>query len=354
MSNIIYAAILLLLSLGGVVVHKTYFRLPILELKRRAERHDATARTLYRAVAYGNSLRGLLWLYIGLTAAIGFILLARQLQIWISLLIVAPLLWIAFSLVPSSRITRFGTWLSVMVTPAVAWVLNYVHRPLSRATGTVEKRYTAPHHTRLFERDDLIDLLQRQRQQEDSRFTDEELDIAIRALTFDDHLVGDIMAPLKKIKTVLAGDTVGPILINELHESGQEQALVREKAKGPFVGTLRFSQLSIDSKGKVGDIMLPTVYYLHENDTLGEALHAFFITNHPVFVVVNNAAEYVGVIGLDDILRQLTGHLPGDDFRQYTDAEAVAARHPAIRRAKAGEAPSAEGHPVQTDEEVVE
>ncbi len=356
MSNIIYAAILLLLSLGGVVVRKTYFRLPVRELKRRAERHDQTARTLYRAVAYGNSLRGLLWLYIGLTSAGGLILLARELHIWVSLLIVGPLLWIAFSLVPASRTTKLGTWLTVMVTPPIAWALNYLHPWLSRGASVVERRYTAPAHTKLYERDDLVRLLEQQKHQEDSRFTAEELEIATRALSFDDHLVADIMTPRKKVKTISAGDTIGPILINEVHESGQEYALVREKAKGPFTGMLAFSRLGIDSKGHVRDIMQPTVYYVHENDSLGEALHAFFVTNHPAFAVINSMEEYVGIISVEDILRQLVGHVPGDDFDQYADLEAVAARHPAVRKTgkPAKDQDKPDKTPVKTEEEVIE
>src|SRR6185312_2336387 len=153
MNDIIYAVILLLLAFIGIVLRKTYFRLPVRELKRRAEHHDAAAGTLYRAVAYGNSLRGLLWLYIGLTAAGGLVLLARGLNVWISLLIVGPLLWIAFSLLPASRTSKFGTWLTVMFTPLIAWLLNYLHPFLDRGTDAVEHRYTAPAHTKLFERD---------------------------------------------------------------------------------------------------------------------------------------------------------------------------------------------------------
>lgn len=353
MINVIYAAVCLLLCLGGVVVRKTYFRLPVRELKRRAEHGDKTARTLYKAVAYGNSLRALLWLYIGLAAAAGLILLAREFDVWVSLFIIGPLLWIAFSLVPAGRITGAGTWLTVTITPAVAWALGYLHPILGRGAEAVEGRYTVPEHTKLFERDDLIRLLERQRQQEDSRFTHEELEIAIRALSFDEHLVADVMVPRKKIKTVRADDTVGPILIDELHKSGQARALVREKAKGPFVGTLRFSRLGIDSKGKVSDLMDPTVYYVHQNDTLAEALHAFFVTNHPVFIVIDNEEDYVGVISVEDILRQLVGHLPGDDFDQYADPAAVAARHPAVRR-KAGKSDDSDDTPVKEDEEVVE
>ena len=164
------------------------------------------------------------------------------------------------------------------------------------------------------------------------------------------------MTPRKQIKTILASDTIGPILINELHQNGQEQVLVRESAKGPFVGSLRFSQLGIDSKGQVRDIMQPTIYYVHENDSLGDALHAFFVTNHPVFVVVNSAEEYVGIITVEHILRQLVGHVPGDDFDQYSNLEAVAARHHRVKKPREADfiIEDLNETPVKTDEEVVE
>lgn len=356
MKNIIFALVLLLLALGGVVVRKTYFRLPLRELKRRAERHDAAARTMYRAAAYGNSLRSLLWLFIGVTSAAGLILLAREVHVWVSLLIAAPLLWAAFSLVPASRTTRFGTWLTVMVTPFIAWLLNYLHPVLGRGGDLVERRYKAPAHTRLFERDDLLRLIERQQAQDDSRLTEEELEIAKRALSFDEHKVADIMTPRKEIKTVLAKDTVGPILIDEVHKSGQEQIMVRETPKGPFVGSLKFSRLGLDSKGQVRDIMEPTIYYVHENDSLSEALHAFFVTNHPFFVVVNSSEEYVGIITIEHVVRQLVGHVPGDDFDQYADPAAVAARHPRVKKTKEADftIDDIDETPVKTDEEVVE
>jgi CBS domain containing-hemolysin-like protein len=237
----------------------------------------------------------------------------------------------------------------MLVTPPIAWLLNYLHPILSRAADRVERRYTGATHTKLFERDDLLDLIERQQQQDDNRVSSEELEIAKRALSFDDHRVLDVLISRKKIKTVQADDTIGPILIDELHKSGQDFVLVRESPKGPFIGSLIASQLGINSAGKVRDVMNPTVYYVHENDSLGEALHAFFVTNHPLFVVVNSFEEYVGVITVESMLRQLMGHLPGDDFDQYADPAAVAARHPKHKKTEIDDADS-----VKTDEEVVE
>ena len=325
--NLFWAILLLVLALAFVVIRKTYYHVPIKELKRKAERHDALAKVIYPAVSYGNSLRSFLWLVIGFLSAGSIILLARTLPVWVSLLIVGPVLWIAFSWLPSSRLTKPAAWLTKQVTPVIIWILNYVHPLLSRSADKVEKNLKTIKHTGLFEREDLVELIERQQKQTDNRLTPEELEIAHRALTFSDFTVSDILTPRKQIKTVLADDVVGPILIDELHKSGQNLVLVRESKNGPVIGSLGFNQLNLHSKGLVRDTMNRTVYYLHESDSLSEALHAFFVTNHPVFVVVNTFEEYLGVVTVENILRELLGHLPGDDFDQYANLEAVAAKH---------------------------
>lgn len=360
MNDLILAVVLLLLALIGVAARKTYFYLPLRELKRRAEKQDPVAAQLYRAAAYGNSLRGLLWLYIGLTSAASLVLLARRLPIWASLLIVGPLLWIAFSLIPATRTTRAGIMVTRLVTPPLAWLLNYLHRPISRGTDIVEQHYTAPAHTKLFERQDLLDLLKRQQHQPDNRLSDEELEIAKRALSFGEYHVSNIMTPRKKVKTVLAGDTIGPILIDEIHKSGQDYALVREARKGPFIGALAFRRLNLSSSGQVKDHMEPTINYLHENDHLSQALHAFFTTDQPLFVVVDSFEEYVGILTIENVIRQLLGHVPGDEFDQYANPVLVAGRHAKAEKpakadtkadAKAGKSAK---KPAKTDDEVVE
>src|SRR5665213_487224 len=353
MKNLILAIILLLLALVGIIARKTYYYLPLRELKRRAAKHDPLATQLYRAAAYGNSRRGLLWRYTGLTSAASIVLLARLLPIWASLLIVGPLLWIAFSLIPATRTTKPGTYLTKLITPLLAWLLNYLHPLLSRGADKVEQRYTAPARIQIFEREDLLDLMKRQQHQPGNRITDEELQIVSRALGFDDHQVSDLMIPRKHNKTVLAGDTIGPILIDEVHKSGQDYALVRESKKGPFVGTLAFKRLDLQSSGKVSDIMEPTIYYLHEGDRLGQALHAFFVTNHPLFIVIDNLEDYIGVLTIENVLHELLGHIPGDDFDQYADPATVAARHTKPQKSDP-EPPESDETPVKTDDEVVE
>lgn len=327
MSDIIIAAILLLLAIGFEVIRKTYNYLPSRELKRRAEKHDPLASTLYRAVAYGSSLRELLLICIVLSSSAGFVLLIRVAPVWLSLLAVIAVLWLAFSWLPATRVTKFGTRLTALVTPAIAWLMYYLYPILNRGASAIDKRRVNGQHTGIFDRSDLLELIEEQQHQDDNRLSPEELEIVKHTLLFDDRQVADILTSPSHIKTVMASDVIGPVLINELHEYGQDFVLVRESPKGAIVGTLAFKHLDLKATGRVRDVMDPKVYYVHENDSLSDALHVFFLTNYPMFVVINSESEFVGLISVQDILRELLGHMPGDDFDQYADVSAVAARH---------------------------
>lgn len=354
MNSYLAAFILLLLAVAGIVVRKTYSYVPLRELKRRAEHHDPLASRLYPAAAYGGSLRLLLWLYIGLASAASIILLARSLPVWASLLIVGPLLWAAFSWLPASRTTAIGARLTVLVTPLITWLLGLLEPLLSRSSDAVQRHVTAPQHTGIFERSDLINLIEQQQRQHDSRLTEDELEIARRALNFSEYKVSDVLIPRKRVKSLLAKDTIGPVLIDELHKNGQGYALVRETPKGEPVGTLAFSQLNLKSSGQVQNSMDKRLYYLHDNDSLAQALHAFFKTNCPIFVVVNSSEEFVGILTIDNILRQLLGHIPGDEFEDYSNPTAVAARYVKTAAAKKADQPVKSDTPVKTDDKVIE
>jgi CBS domain containing-hemolysin-like protein len=338
MTSIIFAILLLGLALGGVAVRKTYYHLPLAELKRRAAKNDVFASQLYRAAAYGGSLDSLLGLFIAVCSAGGFILLARQVPVWLSLLAVVLLLGVAYSWLPASRATAFGARMTTIVTPLITWLLSYLHPLINRTAGMMSQRYSAPAHTGLFERDDLMQLIEQQQSQTDSRLTNEELDIVKHVLSFGDYTVRDVLTPRGDVRTVHANETVGPILIDELHQTGMEHVLVQDSPNAEIVGTLAIHELGLHSSGRVRDIMDSTVYYVHESDSLSEALHAFFVTNHPLFVVTNSFEEYVGILTVQNLLHQLLGHLPGDDFNQYADLHAVASRHPRLKKSKKADA----------------
>ena len=309
------------------VARKVYYATPAQELKRLAAQHKQPASRLFEAVAYGSSLRALLWGSICVTGASGLLLLARSrsVNLVITLVIFIAAMSFIFIWLPASRVTKLGTKVTLFIHPVIVWLLRHLYPLLSRGAEQVEKRYPAA-HTGLFERTDVLQLINQQADQPDSRLSIEELAIVQRALTFGDYLVRDILTPRQHILNVAETEMLGPVLIDELHKSSSPFALVTG-ADDTIIGSLEVQKLGLQSSGPVTQHISPA-YYLHESDNLREALHAFFVTNYPLFVVINSFEEYVGVVTMESVLRQLLGHLPGDEFEQYSDVTAVAARHP--------------------------
>jgi CBS domain containing-hemolysin-like protein len=68
------------------------------------------------------------------------------------------------------------------------------------------------------------------------------------------------------------------------------------------------------------------VCYVHEDQPLGEVMRAILKTHQQLFVVVNSFEEYVGIITMEDILEEVIGQQIVDEFDQYEDMRAVAAR----------------------------
>jgi CBS domain containing-hemolysin-like protein len=324
---VLFALALLLLGLGlwGIALRKTYEVMPARELKRQARAGDQLAGVLYRAAAYGPSLKLLLWVWIGLTTAGGFILLSMIAPAPLVFVAVAGLIWYGFAWMPSSRVSRFGSTLAVTATPFVAWVLNYAHPLLARLSGFVSSRKPVTFHTGLFEREDLIELLEAQRAQPDSRISSDELNLVVHALSFGEILVQEVMIPRRAVAMVPETDVVGPILMGELHKTGHSRFPVYGEEKDQITGTLHLRKiLAAKEGGSVKNIMKPSVYYVHEDANLYQVLHAFITTKNHLFVVVNDFEEFVGIITIEDVIEQVIGRKIDDEFDTYDDVRAVA------------------------------
>lgn len=312
-------------TLLAISLQRTYSRIPRKELKRRAATGDEMAQGLYRAVAYGMSLQVLLWVIIGLSSAGFFVVSARIFPSWLAVLAALVLLWLGFAWLPRTKMTKVGNQIAHILTPPIASVLNRIYPPLSRFSDLV-RRYGRIHiHTGLYEKDDLITLLDQQEKQPDNRISTQELQIVRGALLFGDKFIRDIMTPRRAVTMVTIKDTIGPILMNELHDSGHSRFPVYQDKEDNVVGTLYIRDLiAAKAGGKVEDIMHKKVYYVHDEQLLNHALQAFLKTERHLFIVVNNFEEFVGVITIEDILEQILGNSIIDEFDKYDDMRAVA------------------------------
>lgn len=315
------SALFLLLAIS---LQKSYAHIPLKELKRRSRDGDVLAKSLHQAATYGVSLDVLLWLWIGFAGALFTYVLSAYLPTVVVALGVASIIWIGFAWLPNGNLSGPAQKMAAWCAPVLAWILNFVHPFFERVGLIFADRTTS--HTKLYEKEDLLDLLKQQQKQADSRLSKEELSIAMHAMQFGDTLVRDVLTPKRVVREVSIDEKIGPILMEELHKSGHSRFPVYEKRKDNVVGTLMLRDL-IGKKagGTVKDVMHKDVYYLHESQNLYQAMTAMLKTRHHLFVVVNAFEEIVGVISLEDVIEQIIGKPIIDEFDRYDDLREVAA-----------------------------
>ncbi|MDQ5886052.1 MAG: hypothetical protein QG628_449 [Patescibacteria group bacterium] len=351
-----FIAILLFaaLTLFSVSLQKTYSRIPQKELKRRARAGDEMAKALFSAVSYGISLQLLLWIVTGISAGAFFVILSQSLPSWLALFGCVALLWIAFAWLPNSRVSSASEQVAQKVSPALAKVLSKLYPLLNKLGKEIQKISKVTIHSGMYQKEDLLELIDKQTSQPDNRMTAYEIGIVKSSLTFSDRIIRDIMTPKRVVKTVSQTESIGPILMTELHISGFSRFPVTGEKEDDIVGTLYMRDL-VNAKdgGSVKDAMKKDVFYVNEEKKLDHALQAFLRTKHHLFIVVNSFEEIVGILTIEDVLEQVLGKQIVDEFDRYDDLRAVAALQ-AKKDAKSHKHPEDHGDEHPESEEIKE
>lgn len=324
---IIYVFSLLLLTFGclAVALQRLYSAVPARELKRLATQGDSLARAVYRPVAFGTSLRLLLWLVAGFSFAGGFTLFAQTAPAIATFALLVVTLGALLVWLPTLALTSVSARLAMWCAPGLAWILQRIGRPLGVIARVLNRPRTREVHSRLYEKADLHDLLEQQQKQSDNRIEPDALERAKRALKFSDRYAADIVCPRKKFRAVETHESLGPILLDELHAAKQNTFLVFDGTFDNMVGVLTLADaLKAKQGGQVSSAMRPSITYVHEAFTLPEVLAALTATGQQLAVVVNASEEVVGVITLQQLVSELAGELP-EQTTTYDDRASVAA-----------------------------
>src|SRR3990167_1189768 len=198
------------LTLLAVSLQRTYSRVPLKELKRRARGGDELATAIVKAVGFGHSLRAVLWFLIGVSAAGFFVFVSMTAPVWFALVASVMIVWVGFVMIPAARVTFISERLAAWCAPVLAKVLSLLHPMIDWLVRFIRRHRPLHVHTGMYDRRDLIDLLEQQLVQPDNRIEKAELDIALHALTFGDDTVAEHMTPQRMVKAVKADAPLGP------------------------------------------------------------------------------------------------------------------------------------------------
>ncbi|MGI9027978.1 MAG: CBS domain-containing protein [Candidatus Saccharimonadales bacterium] len=306
MLSLFAITILVALSMLAASLRSVYGFVSAHELKRRSQKGDQVAATLYQVVRHGLTADLFLLSVSIIACALAAIFISELFPSVFAVLLIAILLGLVFIVLPK-RTSKSTRKLALRVSPYLARILRKIRPTSNKIASFVRLRQPVAVHTGLYEKDDLLELLQRQKKVIQNRIEESELDLAIHVLTFSDKKVSDCMVPKHAVHFVSSEEPVGPILMSELFDSGFSRFPVNNH-EGTVVGTLFLKDL-VDKRttGIVSNVMSPTVSYVSHDAPLEEVLIAFVATKQLMFMVTDATGEVVGIVTIEDVLEQMIG-----------------------------------------------
>lgn len=297
--------LLVILTLWCVLLDKIRRSLGLKELRVRAKDSGSFEdRNLYKLVAHGNSVRVFLWLVCTACGAVLLVEIAQISNLWAVLAAVLTS-WLVLGIGPLKA--RGWLWkLAGFLSWPTAKIVEFLQPVLIRLAKFSPSQTASP----VYDQEDLLELLGAQENNSKSQISATDLKTIKNVLSFGSKTVRQVMTPLGKVKFVAAEDTIGPLLMDELHKSGFSSFPVvgrsRKKTAPNIIGTLHLADvLSYNGKGRVHDIMQKQVDFMGESATLRQALDVCLKSHQQLLIVANNFQEIAGILTLEDILKQI-------------------------------------------------
>lgn len=154
----------------------------------------------------------------------------------------------------------------------------------------------------IYDEPELVDLLNQQLASPNNKLDENLLIRLIRLTKKNGQDAGELMTSLKKIRKVNSEEEVGPIIIDELHKTGNKYFLVEDKKEDELIGYIKLRDLtSLKNSGKFRGVMHRDLEYVEINDDAFEIIDLFLTSTTPIFLV-RDSGETVGVVTIDDCL----------------------------------------------------
>ncbi|MDQ2973079.1 MAG: hypothetical protein M3Q79_01180 [bacterium] len=307
----ILAAILALIAItfGGLYV--LVGRVGHYEVKKKAQLREPGARTLYLLHQKGyEPLLGItIWQM--LFTALFILVLINILPRVVSVFVAVTVLTLGNEVLASFVAQKFLRKNLDKLWPVLNKMLALV-RPLTIPPAKfLNKRYSKSMPT-IFSREHLYAILEDHSKSEVSDIKQEELSLVKAALQFSGKLVRHVMIPISEFPILERNTSVGPVLLDELFASGYSRFPVRETGQEHVVGVSSIHKLtSMKAGGAVGS-SIEEVPYIAEESNLKGILSIYQYSHQTAFLVTNRFDDVVGLLPLELVVGELTGHKPSE------------------------------------------
>ena len=320
MTSILIALLLLLLSVICLIILSAYSYLSVNEYKRRARNGDDSAKSIYQVILYGKQVNLFFWLIIGILSATSINLLFNKIPAWIVIILFGIYAAYVYGFIYFKKFS-LGLKLAKIIAPFLARILYFSQPVISRIVPIAKQSMI---QQKVYEIEDLLAFLKEQQASIHNRIDADVLSGAIESILFKEKVVKTSMTPLEEIVSVNVDEDIGPILMEELHDSGHTYFPVYKTKKDNYVGGLYLSDiLSVKKGGSVNNFISKKIYYIHEQSSLSTVISAIIKTNQNKFIVIDGGKNVVGLISATDVFKQIIGVISPTELNQYDNPSDV-------------------------------
>ncbi|MDB5183119.1 MAG: exported protein of unknown function [Candidatus Saccharibacteria bacterium] len=303
--SVILFLLLLAVSVLLSAMAAGYRTLSTSHLRYWAKQKDDAAKKLYPLKARGSSTYLTIELLRALSLSAVVVLITTSLASWLAWVVIALILFIAFIVLTELFLKPIGIRLLMLCSAPLLGLTNglkFVMLPLGRVFDN-------------FLNDEPVTLTREELKRmleavspEDTDLNPDEMRMLAAVLQFAKRTVHDVMIPKSRVISVPVGESLTPVVLDDLYKSGHAHFPVMGEDKKTVVGILNMHDLmDIKHNSAVAEAMQQKVYFVDEDRDLEHVLQVFYKTKQTVFIVHNPASDMVGFITIEDVLQQIVG-----------------------------------------------
>ena len=308
-----FILLLTLLAAGVAGVKVPPARLSRYERKRLVGTGNEHAINEQSIESYRNELVALLRLVSLLFLVIAIFVAVSYFGVWIGMVIA---LLVAISYMPLARVKLLAMYAQRYFDRHYTVLINAIARSSALRVIVSAPRTYASLEPKIHSREELLHIID----QGSAVISSEEKDMLFHSLRFSNRFVSELMVPVDEIVTVKKDELLGPLVLDDLHKTGHNRFPVINHSIDTIIGILHLRNLLTLDSGKktttAEKAMDTKVEYLHETDTLRQAVSAFLHHHQHLLIVVNKSGETVGLLTIEDVVEALFGRRLDKEFTQ--------------------------------------
>ena len=307
MVNIILSVAFFILALSSVLLRRGYKQYSPKEAKFLSRNGDKLALKAQKVTVYQESLSAVLTILISLFLLLALLFLRNlSLGIFVGLSIVYLLIIFGCQ----KEFKRYTNFLIKYCSSLLAFLLYYLDSSFKLLLKFFNIKFQPPNL--VFDKQDLLKFLERQGKNSTNRIDLFDLEFLKNALKLSDLKIKDICVKWSKVKRFKHDETIGPILLDEIYKSKQTVFPVMNDQKS-IIGVLDSNNLKLEDNIKIEHYMSNKVYFINEKASFLELIEGFYKTKSNIFIVVDQASKYSGIISYLEIFKALrTSYVESD------------------------------------------